>query len=203
LLVELRIKPADPVSVSGFSPGAMEAKGNSFQGWGLDMKRLASLAYGFQEDRIVVSEPLAKNRYDILVTTPTGGLRQSSALLKQALENAFNIRVSSEMRPSEVYVLSAGPAGTKNLRRSEVSSSRIWRDGGKLAAVNSTIGDLAGALGRILGKPVLDETQTETRYDFELQIGDGHFDRVSDALRSQLGITLRPATRKREYLIVQ
>ncbi|MGH9629981.1 MAG: TIGR03435 family protein, partial [Bryobacteraceae bacterium] len=171
-ILELSIKPAAPAAVSGFSPGFMGGKGNTFEGRGLDVKRLASLAYGFSEDRIVVAAPLAGKQYDVSLTVP-GGLSKSSDLLKQVLKVAFDVHVQSEMRLTEVYVLSVAPTGTRNLRQPETSSRRIWHDGGRLTAISVTLGDLAGELASILGKPVIDETGMRARHDFELQIGDG------------------------------
>jgi uncharacterized protein (TIGR03435 family) len=181
----------------------MERKGRRFAGWGLDLKRIASIAYGFPEERIAVSDRLPKDRYDVVVVAPYTAPRSESDLLRQSLETAFDVRVSSELRATDVYILSVGTGGPRNLRRPEVASTRIWRDDARVTGVNATFGGLAQELEAILKKPVLDETGVRDRHDFALRLSGDDPGAVARALESQLGLALRPAIRNREYLRLQ
>jgi len=167
------------------------------------LKRLISLAYGFSEDRIILPDRRSRDRYDVLLKTPRDTFSDSKLLLKPAIEHAFNLRVSTAIRPTEVYVMTIDRAGTRNLRPASTASSRIWRDGNVLTAVSATAGSLADSVASIIGKPVVDETGMEGRYDFMVDIGDGNPGRAISALETQLGFKFQLASRPREVLIVK
>lgn len=101
-ILDLRIRPALPPSLSGYSPGFMAKKDKTLLGWGLDLRRLAAIAHGIPEERIEVPEDLADARYDLSLTTPRGSFGESAGLLRQAIRDASDVRVTSEMRPTEV-----------------------------------------------------------------------------------------------------
>jgi uncharacterized protein (TIGR03435 family) len=71
-----------------------------------------------------------------------------------------------------------------------------------LNAVGLSMGDLAANLESTLNKPVVDETRLAARYDLRLLWEEGDTDSLSRALREQAGLTLAPAKRVIDVLVV-
>jgi uncharacterized protein (TIGR03435 family) len=107
-----------------------------------------------------------------------------------------------------VFVLSVAESKPDKLTPTVSTGGSSSQSGpGRLQAVNQSIGSLAWSLEGQLGKPVLDETGLTNNYDYELkwtEAGDEHPkpDVLVQAVRDQLGLELKPATRPIEMLVV-
>ena len=126
------------------------------------------------------------------------GLR---AFVQELIPTAFHVNVTRETRDSDVFVITAPVVKTALIEASDTESTK-WKMGdGKLEMANLTLLHLAMALERSLGRPVLDESKLNDRYDLKVDYdGDAKYG-VLDALR-KIGLNVDPARRPIEFLVV-
>ena len=202
-LFEVMVRPAAPVDAVGYSPGFISTRdGRRFEMWGVDLPRLLSEAYDVPEGRIEAPGWARENRYDVAVAYPDLTSTRQAELLQEALRSAFQLRVHKEPRATAVYLLERLPGTTPTLHRATSTGSSFWGKDGDLKAVALSMTGLAALTSRTLGRPVLDETGIEGRFDFELRWDAGNAKSLIDAVRDQLGLDLMESTRPLDYLVV-
>ena len=203
-LFELSIRPAGPVAVTRYSPGAIVSKDGRFEGYGLTVRRLLAMAYGLPEERVVSPSWCGESRYDVVLATPLLDYpTERRRLIRQVLTETFRVEVNREHRPMKVYVLQKALERMPVMEPSEFSSRLLSGKRGNFKVTGGELRDLALLLQRELNRPVLDETGLEGRYDFELHWDIRNPISVLDFVRDNLGLELRPQVREMEHLIVQ
>ena len=205
-LFEVSIRPAGSVAVTGYSPGAIVSRGGRFEGFGLTVRRLLAMAYGFPEERVVAPSWCDESRYDLILASPLlkkDNPTERRRLIRQVLTEAFRVEVKREARPTKVYVLLKTPERMPRLEFSEFSSRVLSGKRGHFKVTGGTMRDLVRLLQRELDRPVLDETSLEGRYDFELLWDTRNPISVLDFVRGKLGLELRQQVREMEHLFVR
>ena len=205
-LFEVSIRTAGSVAVTGYSPGAIVSRGGRFEGYGLTLRRLLAMAYGFAEERIMAPSWCDESRYDLVLASPlriSDHPTERRRLIRQVLTETFRVEVIREPRPTKVYVLQKTPEGMPDLKSSEFSSRLLNGKRGNFKVTGGELRDLARLLKRELDRPVLDETGLEGRYDFGLLWDIRDPISILDFVRDKLGLELRPQVREMEHLIVQ
>ena len=201
---ELMVRPAAPVDVVRYSPGAVDLKpGRSFKAWGFSLRRLLSTAYHVPEERIL---PPAwadeKTGYDVAIVAPELTPAKVPELLQRALERTFQVKVHKESRESQVFLLKRRAGIEPALRPATSAGTRWWGATGDGKAVAETMSDLADIASGALRTPVIDETETPGRFDFELKWKAGNRTSFIEAVRDQLRLELVQASRPLDYLVV-
>ena len=205
-LFELSIRPAGPVAVSGYSPGAVVSSDGRFEGYGFTVRRLLAMAYGLPEKRILAPSWCAESRYDLVLASPRldrDHPTERRRLIRQVLTETFRVEAKREPRPTEVYVLEQTPGRMPKLESSEFSSLVLSGIRGQMKFTGGTMRDLGRLLNRELQRPVLDDTNLEGRYDFEVCWDIQNPTSVLDFVRDQLGLEPRPQVREMDHLFVQ
>ncbi len=227
-------KPDVPPSYEvHISPSRRQEKGVSADGgrehWialGFTLKAIIVQVYGFSDSRIDFPAELDDGeRYDFVMVLPQEESRETiDRLVQEAITTQFGLTITEEIRPADVYVLTAphgegpalhaapeGRAGATLTWRAESSGASI----DSIGASGSPIGDLCRVLEEALGRAFVDETGLKGAYDFEVQSGGhnagplGVFDTfdIGDvflrALRDQLGLVATPGQRDVSMLVVR
>jgi uncharacterized protein (TIGR03435 family) len=199
---ELMIRPAAPISVTGNSPGLQTRYGAGIAGWGMTVKRMASLAYDVPEQHIEAPEWCSKDLYDVAITypglSPDGQARQ----LRQALELTFQLNARKQAREMDAYEVRPLQGVRPKLVPSTGTSSSRWGNDGDLKYIGVTAASVAGTAERVLNIPVFDETGLIARFDFDLKWDAANPESLIAAIRNQLGLNLVKTRRSREYLVV-
>ncbi len=200
---EAMIRPAGPVDVTGFSPGAISGKaGRRWETWGVWLLRLLSEAYGVPEDRIAAPTWAKMNRYDIALAAPDLSEARRLTLLRRTLEDTFQVKTHRELRDTEVFVLRKLTGSEPTLRPGSAGGSSRWGKNGEVAAVSMPVGAIVRVARQTLGKPVVDETGIAGRFDFELKWDASNPLSLIEAVRGQLRLDLSASRRPLEYLVV-
>jgi len=186
---------------------------------------LITYAYDLHWGLVVNAPGWLSERYDI--TAQHGGegqpdRRQWQTMVRRLLVDRFKLSAHLEKRNISVYALTVkdgprslapstgDPAGPANL---------ATRAQGRFAARNASMEDLAGVLGGLLDRPVVDRTGIAGRYDFnlrwtldELQAdrlkgfpvpqGYGEDPDLLTAIQEQLGLKLERANAPAEALVI-
>jgi uncharacterized protein (TIGR03435 family) len=177
------------------------------------LKTLVRNAYGVQNDQIAGGPAwLDRDRYDIQAKT-AGQIReeQEGPLIQDLLASRFHLKVRWETRELPVYVLAVGQGGPK-FKQSEGpnGSMRQSRGSGKaeIAVTRVSMSQLAGMLGKQMGRIVQNKTALESYYDFALtwdpdQAADSLGPSIFAALREQLGLKLEAAKGPVPVLVIE
>ena len=202
-LLQCMIRPAAPMSISGFSPGAVAGKeGGRIDYYGVTVGVLLYYAKQYRSDRMVAPPWFDQNRYDVSITVPAGREDLRHSLLEHTLTAAFSLKMRNEFRPISVYVLSGNGTG---LHASDGAPSRgVHVTPGQFTGVATPVKAVVATVEKAVdGTEVVDETGLSGNYDFDLHWDKGNVNSLKDALREQLGLTLTKETRQREFLIVE
>ncbi len=204
-LLQVLIRPAASVSVSGFSPGAVaQTDDGRTQYFGMKLRTLLAHAENVREDRMVAPTWFDQNRYDLSTVVPQGRDELRSSLIRQMLAATFQLQSHREMKPVSVYVLSntSGNSGKLHLSTAKSSGGFLSNPGqftGIATPITRLIHILEGQLGRV---EIINETGLDGLYDFELSWRDGNPESLKNALYAQLGLTLARETRDRQFVVV-
>jgi uncharacterized protein (TIGR03435 family) len=154
-------------SVPGLRNGRFSATNAS-------LKALISYAYSMPE--MLISGPawLDSQRFDIAATLPAGGTQdQATPMLQALLEERFHLKVHRENVEMNHYVLTIGKNGPKfkELVPGEPVPPPDFGPGSPSSTqmTNGTISDFADRLGRIMGRPVIDNTTLTGRFHLVIQ----------------------------------
>ncbi len=162
-------------------------------------------AYSVTRSQIVAPTWVFTDRFDIAATfPPDASLEQVSQMLQRMLRERFHMALGTETRQQDGYALVVGKNGPK-LKRAVVESrtrpsgaetartepekkgAMTTGPGGSshLEARDVTLDQFAGSISKLLGKPVVNQTEIEGTYDFGLDVAAEETRPEDKAPRSQ------------------
>jgi uncharacterized protein (TIGR03435 family) len=189
---------------------------------GFDLKTMISKVY--EIDPMRVDFPDAFNdgqRSDFALLLPREETQETiNHLIKDGIERQFQLTITFEARPMEVYVLTAPNGQNPSLKPSPENSD----EGGGIGSAHlgfskhslgqwdvsitgvgvqdETMEEVCRLLEKPLDRLVIDETQLKGRYGFEVH--DAHTtDEFLQKLREQIGLVLTPDRRNVTMLVVR
>lgn len=176
------------------------------------LRAVLAVAFGLTENRVVGTELIDRNRFDILAKAPEGiPDTEIKPLLQSLLKDRFRLAFHPEMRQMQIYTLSVAKGGPKMSLYPEVPHPVVGYGRGSGATLRGTftMSQLAASLSNFAGRPVLDSTSLLARYDIVLRFtplvvpifvsdeGVPHSDAAAfsapdllSAVREQLGLRL-------------
>jgi uncharacterized protein (TIGR03435 family) len=203
-LLQVLIRPAAPVEVSGMSPGVMTGKDGRYGWYGMTIRRILSEAYDVPEARIDAPPWCSQVKYDFSVVTPQHEEALRWPLLKQAMESAFQMHLHKEGEETSVYILRkrTGEQPKVQAATSKEGTSHWDAQKGELEAMGMSIERVAQVAHSVLDSEVIDETGLTGRYDFDLKWDKSQPASIIAAIREQLGLELVEGQRRLEHLVV-
>lgn len=201
-------KNGDEVRVES-SPGSLTLRGVSLEfcvEWAYDMPMFQVQAPGWMKDA----------GFDVVARSeePAGDdrLRQ---MLRTLLAERFGLQVHTDRREMPVYVLALAPGGPKFSRSDSPGPPSFGNDGvAAMTAKRVTISEFAAKISEPLGRPVLDGTGLQGRFDISINVTsymsapvakDGELDLpglLFTALQKQLGVRLQTRRSPVDILVV-
>jgi uncharacterized protein (TIGR03435 family) len=170
------IKPTDPDTQGR----RINADGRNFVTQNTTLADLIKFAYRINGKQIVGAPDWFDNdKFSIAAVVDGDGTpsdKQWRTMLQKLIAERFKFKSHTEKRELSVYVLSVGKDGPKNLTKSlstnVLPGFSIGGDPGGLVsyAQNATMKEYADLAlqGRLLDRPVLNQTGIEGRYDFKV-----------------------------------
>ena len=178
---------AKPVfDVATIKPSAPDAKGQSilvgrgganlFTTTNTTLNDLITFAYGLHARQVTGGPAWLENeRYDITGKPDQEGIPnvdQLKSMVQKLLAERFQLAFHHDKKELSVYAITVAKSGPK-LNKSENSAGLPGFGGrgpGSIAVRNSTMAEFAGFLqGRIVDRPVVDQSSLPDRYDFTLK----------------------------------
>lgn len=161
------------------------------------------VAYHVNPSRIINASLLPDAKYTIVVIPPQGREDLFQSMLTEALERTFNVTIKTELQPSDALILSAPNGMPTGLTRGSPGTPAIRHGRGQMKALNCELSLLRSQLELMLKRPVIDETQLDGGYDWQLTFDPTNLESFADAVRTQLGFTLETSNRPTEALIIE
>lgn len=169
---------------------------------------------------VIVEMTPPEEKYDILFRWPRGEMNAGRRLLRDAFETTFNLTMKRESRTADVFILdvienresSWEPASMRVAIDLETGNTGINQEmldrvnkGDKFFFTLGSTPELAGALSYALDAPVIDEAKVEGYYAFYFPWSKETSTReeVIKTMREKYGVTLTPAKREVEMLVVR
>ncbi len=220
------IKPSDPAR-AGIGPG-VTMRPPDVVTFNTTLGYLIGFAYDMHARQIVGGLPwIESEKFDIVGRPQAAGvpsLPQFRALLRNLIEERFQLKTHREKRNLPAYALVVGSNGPK-MSRNETNPNGPPGAGGKGLGVmvfsNATMGDFATVMqGNIVDRPVVDRTGLQGRFDFTLswtpdesqyrQAGiqvppapaDAKLPGLFTAIEEQIGLRLESVTAPVEVIVI-
>ena len=167
---------------------------------GITLKVALAVAYNVPAVRIIGPSWLNDTRYSIRAMVGLDDEDSFRSMLEEELRNRLRLETHREVRPFDVFVLSASSAPRLNSSRTQRVNVTIHEQDAMLQ--DATMRNLASALESILGRPVIDETHIEGSYNLSFGWSEDRVASVTAVLRDQFGLQLSPGQRELEALVV-
>ncbi len=170
------------------------------------MRQVIQIAYGVHDFQVAGGpEWLNTDRYYIEAKTEKtdASKEEMTAMLQTLLMDRFKLKVRQETREFPVYNLVVDKGGSKLKPLAKGEDFHCTRDNTFVCGITNPA-QLAGSLKSIVGRPVIDKTGIEGRYDVLLDFDTysamgrtppADYDKPSleKALEEQLGLRMVPA----------
>ena len=167
---------------------------------GVTLRGAIATAYDMPAVRVIGPPWLDQARYSINAVLGSRESNKFRPLLQEELKKRLGLETHVEVRPFEVFVLTA--SDQPRLDRASGSGPSTWISRHDVRMRGVLMQDLASALQGILRRPVVDETGVRGSYDMQFGWGEDRVASVTATLREQFGLRLSPGTRDIEALII-
>jgi uncharacterized protein (TIGR03435 family) len=160
------------INTSGLNGSSSNGSGSQVVMTNMTMKRLIERAYSLKPYQVTGPAWMENVHVDIAAKYPLNMKDGDRPLmLRTLLEDQFQLSVHRETKDLPGYALVVAKGGFK-LKAGPAGDEEIDHYGKSpeiLKAKNTTMGNLADHLARILGDTLVDRTGVEGAYDFELR----------------------------------
>ncbi|MCC9167339.1 TIGR03435 family protein [Pontibacter harenae] len=199
-LYELSIRPSASQGMSNMlMPQMYRTKGAQ----ALD---IIKIAFDATDKQTEVTTTLPEGGFDVVATNPGKGSPMWAwrPQLQQMLQDVWAIEVRQEQKEMEVYELITTTAAAKRLREAapEEAYSQQSSDEGVLAGRNTSTAGLAKILQNVLKEPVVDATNLQRKYDYNLYFDENKPETLLKSLEEEMGLKLRKVKRPIELLVI-
>ena len=167
---------------------------------GVMLYGLVQQAYNVPYEQISGIEKLGSERYDVSAKAEPGVLLTPENLaprMQRLLAERFHLAVHKENKVFDGYALLVAKGGPRLTPTAGGQQAGSIFPGG-LRLMDTPLSSFATSLRSLAGRPVMDKTGIQGRYDFKLSFArlddpDSTLPSFSTALEEQLGLKLEPA----------
>ena len=155
---------------------------------------------------------LDSDRYDIVATTGSSEQitnQQLRPLLQALLADRFQLKAHRETKEMSIYSLVVAKNGPKLTEHTGggAGDSSTNPSTGNIRAANVTMTTLANSLSQVMGRPVIDNTDLKTNFDYKLvwappEQMNSTAPSIFTALKEQLGLRMESTKGPVEMLII-
>jgi len=157
---------------------------------------LLQQATGIPQTRIAASGPLPETHYNLHVDAPNLSHDALIQQVAQAVAAATGVQLKPTTATVDVYLLTAQPGAKDHTTDTPYPGFvNFSRKAQRMQAVNGTFDQLAAALEKALGTPVLDETALTGKLTFVEPVTDTTFPIIEQLLETKWNLKLVPAKR--------
>ncbi len=200
-LFEIRLTPGNPATL-GKEPEthAMSRGAGQIDITDGSPSDLLNIAAGISATRISVAGDVPNALYNLHVDAPNADPKQLSQAIELAVASGAHLRIEHHTAAENAYVLTARPEAQGHLAQSPYAGGAFYGPKTQtLQCINATLDQVAGALEKLLGTPVVNETGLSGKLMLNLKIPPKDPSSAKEALAG-LGLELTPAQRPIETI---
>ncbi len=164
---------------------------------------LLSNAYPMRESRMLAPDSLLEKLYEVDIETSTVDYEGYQDFLQTILEIALPLEIKTETQTRGVLVLKSMKKGRLKLGEDTSGTTKISNAPGVLVAQNVKLSVLIWQLENVLEKIVVDETQLDGVYKWQVTFDAENPESVIQAVEEQLGLQMEKAEREVQILVVK
>ena len=192
--------------------------GNYWVARGWSLQSMISEAWHVDISRLDIADSVDRaKRYDFAMVLPQPEDRETVyRYVREAIPEQLHLHITRESQPKDVFVLTAPnglspavkvlPGVAKDASVSTftmVSGSSMSISDHSLSGSGVNMEQLCRMMESLLGRPIMDESKVEARFDVEVQSTGHGREALVALLRDKLGLALTPAHRDVEFLVVR
>lgn len=200
-LFEIRLTPGDPVT-GGKEPDthAMSRGAGQIDVTNGSPADLLSTAAGIPSTRITVAGDLPNTLYNLHVDAANADAKQLSQAIELAIATGAHLHIEHRTAVDNAYVLTASPGAQAHLVQSRYGGGAFYGTKSQtLQCINATLDQVAGALEKALGTPVVNEAGVSGKLMLNLKIVPKDLASAKSALGG-IGLELTAAQRPIETI---
>lgn len=174
---------------------------HEFRGLGLgqSVPELFRIAYGIIPSRIILSVPVTKEEYDVIITYPN--MKEGAKVLQEDLKKKFGLVARRVMIETNVFILTVQHPNAAGFKPSTSPFSNDEKPGA-YSVHGATLYTLVSDLEDYFGVAVINETNIKGKFDIDLK-WDSTSVGLTRALRDDLGLTLTPDRKIVAYSVIE
>lgn len=230
LVLPGRAQPAEAFEVASVKPAKTGVRGYSIRPLpgrlsvsNATLGMLVAAAYRVYDFQISGGPKwLNADRYDIEAkaagdTQPTDS--QLMAMFQKLLAERFNLQAHRETKEAPVYALEIGKGGPKFQPSKESDEPPLFRvyQRRQITAARAPLSYLVEALSFVVGRPVVDKTGLDGKYDYKLEWtpdetqvrsdesapqAEGNVPSLASAIQEQMGLRLQSQKAPVEIIVI-
>jgi len=198
------IAPIDPnaapvITVSPGEPGdghAMMLSANQFDFTNFPLGQMLKLGTGIRPTRVTINGTLPDKPYNLHVAAPTLTPTQLTEAVTKAISAATGLKFETNSAMTDCYILQAEDGASQHATPWDYPGIVNYdKKTGKLMAIHGTLDQLAAALEKALGTPVIDETNLTGKLNLTANLPPSDLHATNELLAKELNLKLVPAKR--------
>jgi hypothetical protein len=203
-LFELRVTAAAPVPegkepdthIMMLGPGKMDITESPIE-------LLLSQGAGIAKSRMTVVGVLPKTLYNLNVNAPNVDKMRLNSAIEMAVASAVGLKIEHKTADTDALVLTALPEGEAKFVPVGQGGFAFYNEKTHvLTCISANVDQIASALESAVGKPVVNETGLQGAVSVTISIASKDLAVANEALGKDLGLTLTPATRPIETVVI-
>lgn len=203
-LFELRVTAATPVPegkepdthIMMLGPGKMDITESPIE-------LLLSQGAGIAKSRMTVLDVLPKTLYNLNINATNAGKKQLDSAIEMAVASAAGLTIEHKTADTDALVLTALPEGKSHFAPGPQQGFAFYNEKTHmLTCISANPDQIASALELAVGKPVVNESGLQGSISATIPIASKDIAGAKDALAKDLGLTLTPATRPIETVVI-
>jgi uncharacterized protein (TIGR03435 family) len=166
-----------------------------------DIETLVTMGTGVPATRLKMVGKLPEGTFNLHVNAPGTEKKELNVAIEMAVASATGVRIEHETASREAYVLTALPDGKRELTTAAHGGFAFYQsETHTLRCISASMDQIASALEKVVGKPVVNETSLVGDVTVEIPIATK--DAANEALAKALGLTLKPGVRPIETVVL-
>jgi uncharacterized protein (TIGR03435 family) len=170
----------------------------------VSLMTLIQRAFDVRQYQVAGPSWLTDVKFDINAVLPAGTPRQQiGGAIQSMLKERCQLAYHRETKEQSVYALMVGKDGSKmNPTPDPEATSGTWQTRGQYKAQNENMTHFCEVLSRQVGRPGIDATGLDGRYDFVLDYDPQDSMSLFVAIESKLGLRLETKKAPVELLVI-
>jgi len=157
---------------------------------------------GVAPTRIVTQGDIPKTAYDLRVVAPDADAKMLAQAVELAISSGAGVRIEHRTAVSDAYALTANAEANQRMLASSFPGMAVFHEAtGTLQCINASADQLASALEKALGMPVVNETGLTGKLKCNLKLDPKNLNSINETLKG-LGFALERAKRPVETVVV-